>query len=127
MSIGLLFSQMEPPAGWEADFHDWYDTEHVPARLRIPGFAEATRYEAIEGEPRYLACYFIDDLSALETPAYAALKSNPGERSERMLANVLGFTRYICDIVTDTGRADEPVGALSVVAFEVPSQEVDEF
>lgn len=117
---GLLFSQMEPPEGWEADFHAWYEEEHIPARMAIPGFGSAVRYAAIEGEPRYLACYFLDDMAALATPAYARLKREPGERTERMLANVRGFTRYICDETSDTGLAGEVPGALFAVAFAVP-------
>jgi hypothetical protein len=117
---GLLFSQMEPPPGWEADFHDWYETEHIPARMRLPSFASAVRYRATVGEPAYLACYFLDDVGVLDTPAYRALKADPGERTERMLANVLGFTRYIADELFDSGEPREEPGLLSVVAFAVP-------
>lgn len=124
---GLLFSQMEPPAGWEADFHDWYEHHHIPARMQIPGFACATRYEAVEGEPRWLACYFLDDMAALETPAYVALKQQPDPRTERMLANVHGFTRYLCDEISDTGATAEPAGLLYVVAFAVPDEAAAEF
>ena len=28
----LLLVLMEPPAGMEAEFNDWYDTEHLPER-----------------------------------------------------------------------------------------------
>jgi hypothetical protein len=117
---GLLFSQMQPPQGWEAEFHDWYESEHIPARMAIPGFTSAVRYEAVEGDPRYLACYHLDDLGALETPVYLRLKADPGERTERMLANVEGFTRYICRLTTDTGEPAEKPGLLYVVAFTVP-------
>ncbi|HEY7618608.1 MAG TPA: hypothetical protein VH834_02500 [Solirubrobacteraceae bacterium] len=120
MGKGLLFSQMEPPAGWEADFHDWYETEHIPPRMAIPGFRSASRYEAIEGEPRYLACYFLDDMGALELPEYQRLKREPGERTSRMLAAVNGFTRYLCDQISDTGDTGQAAGALFVVAFAVP-------
>jgi hypothetical protein len=127
MSRGLLFSQMEPPLAWEADFHDWYESEHIPQRLAIPGFASASRYEALEGEPRYLACYFLDDLAALETPAYARLKADPGERTARMLANVSGFTRYICDEISDTGRSAAADAHLFVATFAVPADGDEEF
>ncbi len=127
MSAGLLFSQMEPPAGWEADFKDWYEAEHIPARMAIPGFASAVRYEAIEGQPRYLACYFLDDMGALDTPEYLKLKADPGERTTRMLANVHGFTRYICDQTSDTGPVDEEPGALFAVGFAVPEEGRAEF
>jgi len=48
----MLFSQMEPPAGLAEEFHRWYDDEHIPHRLAIPGFQAASRYEVLEGEPR---------------------------------------------------------------------------
>jgi hypothetical protein len=132
MSAGLLFSQMQPPAGWEADFHDWYETEHIPVRMAIPGFASAIRYELSrhEGGPeaaRWLACYFLDDMAALDTPVYRRLKSDPGERTARMLDNVEGFTRYICDQLSDTGPVDEQAGAMLAIAFAVPEHEAEEF
>jgi hypothetical protein len=124
---GLLFSQMEPRPEDEADFHDWYETEHIPVRMALPGFSEAVRYEATEGEPRYLACYFLDDLAVLDTPAYRRLKSDPSARTARLLGTVNGFTRYICTEISDTGSVDEQGGVLSVVAFSVPAADEDEF
>lgn len=127
MTSGVLFSQMHPPEGWEDDFQDWYETEHIPARMAIPGFESAVRYEQDGEGARYLACYFLDDMSALETPAYRKLKSDPSERTARMLANVSGFTRYFCDEVSDTGYTDPESGVLYVVAFSVPDDEAAEF
>ena len=124
---GLLFSQMEPPEGWEDDFHDWYESEHIPARMALSGFDSAVRYEALEGEPRWLACYFLGDMGVLDTPAYRRLKADPGARTERMLANVAGFTRYLCDETFDSGAAAEEPGRLSVVAFAVPDADREEF
>ena len=88
--------------------------------MAIPGFGSAVRYEAIEGAPRYPACYFLDDIAALETPRYLCLNRVPGERTERMLASVRGFTRYVCDETSDTGPAGEEPGAVFAVAFGVP-------
>lgn len=124
---GLLFSQMEPPSGGEEDFHDWYETEHIPARMALPGFSSAVRYEALEGEPKYLACYVLSDLAELESPAYQRIKTEPSERTARMLANVRGFTRYTCDEVSDTGVSAEPSRYLSVVAFDVPESSWPDF
>lgn len=121
MTAGMLFSQMEPPAGWEDDFHDWYDTEHVPARLALDGFTGATRYRALDGEPAYLAVYEIADLGVLDTPGYRRLKDDPSERTVRMLDNVRGFTRFTCELTSDTGG--EPGPFLSVVAFAVPEED----
>ena len=124
---GLLFSQMEPPPGWEEDFHDWYETEHIPARMALPGFSSAVRYEAIDADPKYLACYFLNDLAELEAPAYQRLKTDPSERTARMLGNVRGFTRYICDERSDTGENSEPASYLWAVAFSVPESAWGEF
>jgi hypothetical protein len=126
MSAGLLFSQMEPPPELLDEFHHWYDGEHIPVRLAIEGFASAQRFE-IDDHPRFLACYYLDDMTALDRPEYLELKRAPGDRSARMLACVTGFTRYISDLISDTGPHDEPVGTLYVVAFAVPEEQVERF
>jgi hypothetical protein len=119
---GILFSQMEPPAELEAEFHDWYETEHIPERLAIDGFRSATRYRALEGEPRYLAVYDLADLDVLQTDAYRSLKEHQSERSERILSSVQGFTRFTAEELADSGPVP-PVPVLLVVAFDVPEAE----
>jgi len=119
---GLLFSQMDPPPGREADFHDWYDTEHIPARLALAGFEAAARYRAVTGQPRYLAVYELSDLAALGTPGYRRLKDEPSARTRWMLSHVRGFTRFTCELLTDVGSGG--VGEyLSAVAFAVPGED----
>ncbi|MGH3367208.1 MAG: hypothetical protein ACRDOY_08405 [Nocardioidaceae bacterium] len=122
---GILLSQMDAPPGREADFHDWYDTEHIPARLVIPGFTAASRYEAVEGAPRWLVIYELDDLTAFDRPEYRRLKTEPSERTRSMLATVGGFTRYTCDLRAEIG---DPVDHdhVGVEAFSVqPEQRTD--
>lgn len=122
----ILFSQMQPPAGWEDDFHDWYDTEHIPIRLALPGMRHARRYEAIESEPKFLAIYTAADLGVFASPQFHAIRKNPSERTRRMLANVSGFTRFVCDEVSDTGGEAEGE-YLSVNAFSVPPEHASMF
>ena len=129
---GLLFSQMAPPPDWADDFDAWYDDEHIPARMAIPGFSHALRYRT-DADPWHLACYFVDDLAALASPAYQELKREPSERTDRMLRHVTGFTRYLCDEIADTAAPGTPSDltgtdhALFVVAFDVPDAHVEEF
>src|SRR5262249_15192194 len=61
------------PAEHAAEFNDWYDVEHVPERLAVPGFINARRFVCIEGFPRYLALYDLEAVDVLHSPAYQAI------------------------------------------------------
>ena len=70
MPVGLLFATMEPPANIEEEFQDWYDTEHFPERQSCPGFLTANRFVCIDGWPRYLAMYDLEDVEVLRGEGY---------------------------------------------------------
>ena len=106
---GLLFVTMEPPPALEEEFNDWYDTEHVPERLGLPGFETARRFRCLDGFPRYLAMYDLTQVAALQDPAYLAVagdKSSPW--SLRMLARVRGLCRMEA---VQIAPGDAPIGA----------------
>jgi hypothetical protein len=56
----VLFSEMTPGASWEDEFNHWYDAEHIPPRMEVPGFINAQRYRNVDG-PAYLALYNLED------------------------------------------------------------------
>jgi hypothetical protein len=70
---GLLLAMMEPPVALEAEFNQWYDTEHLPERASVDGFLNARRFVCIEGWPRYLALYDLARVEVLHEPSYAAV------------------------------------------------------
>ena len=37
MTAGLFYVYTDPGTVDETEFHDWYDHEHGPARLTVPG------------------------------------------------------------------------------------------
>jgi hypothetical protein len=121
----LLFSQMTPPEGQTEEFHDWYETEHIPARMRVAGFACATRWSVVDGSPEFLACYELDSLAVLSTPEYRSLKEHPSPRTDLMLKTVAAFTRYTLTFSSVAGK--EEGDALQVVAFNVPEEHRSEF
>lgn len=92
--LGFLLVTMQPPAQMEEEFHDWYDTEHMPEREAISGFLTAQRYVCIEGWPRYLAIY---DLANSGTLADAEYRAISGEHfsawSKRILPRMQGVYR----------------------------------
>jgi hypothetical protein len=127
----ILFSEMTPDTSFEENFNDWYDHEHIPIRMKAPGFVSAQRY--VNKERRgYLAVYELDGLTALKTPTYEQIKGQPSDRTRWMLQNVSGFTRYLCRSI---GVAENAAGSaafddaviLYAVWFNVPQSDVAEF
>jgi len=44
MAKGTLIAAMGIGRAAEDEFHDWYDTEHLPERERVPGFLLCRRW-----------------------------------------------------------------------------------
>lgn len=61
----LLVVGLDPQPGYEDEYNDWYNEEHIPWLLPVPGVLRARRFRSIEGErePHYVAIY---ELSAPE-------------------------------------------------------------
>jgi hypothetical protein len=48
----------KPVKGQEEEYNSWYDTQHIPDVLAVPGLLSARRFAAsVDGETRYLALY----------------------------------------------------------------------
>jgi hypothetical protein len=119
MSAGLLFVVSEPGTVAEAEFHDWYDHEHGPARIALDGIHSGERYRAADGErPSWLALYDVD-LEVLETPQYRALREQRSEREAALMAALATVDRRIYRALTDDGRAAEPAALLVATALTV--------
>lgn len=73
---GLLMVMMEPPAVMEEEFHAWYDTEHLPERVVLPGFQSGMRFVCLDGYPRYMALYDLDSEAVLESRDYLAISGD---------------------------------------------------
>ena len=43
MAKGILIASMNMANAAEDEFHDWYDTEHLPERVACPGFLRCQR------------------------------------------------------------------------------------
>jgi hypothetical protein len=54
-------------------FNRWYNEVHFPEILACPGWRGGRRYECIDGEPRFLAIYDLEDPTRpFSTPEYQA-------------------------------------------------------
>ena len=74
---GLLVVWTDIEAEHETDFNEWYDKEHIPQLLSIPGFHSGQRYQAAEGKPKYLAIYRLADEHVLKSDAFRAVREQP--------------------------------------------------
>ncbi|WGW11689.1 hypothetical protein LWF01_16585 [Saxibacter everestensis] len=130
MAEAMLFSQMRPPRGEEARFERWYDIDHIAKRLVLEGFRGAFRYWQLPPEGsthHHLAIYELESLNAVATPEYLRLKVDPGEETEYFLGHVSDFTRFTMTRITDQGEENARGAFLSVVAFQVPGEDEEEF
>jgi hypothetical protein len=104
--LGLLLTLTEPPPAMEEEFNAWYDEEHLPERLSIPGFRSARRWVAdvAPGGGKYLATYELDSAAVLSSPAYLERFRNHTPWSKRCLGKTVVFKRWVCEQV-DPGDA----------------------
>lgn len=82
---GLLavWTDIAPEA--EREFNEWYNSEHIPQLLGVPGFLSGRRYQAVEGEPKYLALYDLTDAEVLKSDAFRQVREMPTEWTKKML------------------------------------------
>lgn len=63
--------RFDPPAQMEAEFNDWYNTEHLPRLISVPGMLCGRRYKKRWGNgSNYLAFYEYDDEAIQATEAW---------------------------------------------------------
>lgn len=95
-SPGLLLVMMEIPPEHEEEFNRWYNEEHLPERLSIPGFVRARRFRAIEGGPKYLALYDLESPDVLDTDEYKYWTGEgKTEWTEKILGRLSDFARNV--------------------------------
>ena len=126
-AVMMVFVDVDPEM--DADFNAWYNQEHVSDLLKMPGFLNAARYEALKGGPRYLACYELESVEALQSPEYLEIRRNPSEWTKKISLSVRG-RNYVRNVYTQIypqendvhilGRGMAP--ALQIGRMEVPQR-----
>lgn len=88
----LVFNQ--PVAGQEAEYNDWYDHQHAPDVVSVPGFVSARRYVLADYQlrpptlikPRYVVIYKIvtTDLAAVYAEVGRRIRSGETRMSRAL-------------------------------------------
>ena len=123
----LLAVYVGIPSEIEDEVNTWYNTQHLPERLAIPGFQSAARYVSLAGTPKHMAFYELAHASVLETPAYKRLGENPSDWDKRILPNIQVEARtvYECILTCGEAGAQHAPYLLSVRADIAPEVEDD--
>ena len=132
---GLLMVWTDIDSQFEVEFNRWYDEEHLPRLLQVPGFLSAGRYAALKGGPKYLAIYELEDHNVLKTAAYLdTVKYQPSPERSRSGTSRVGrnflrnLYRQIFPVHTDPveqTRGMAPV--LQMGRIDVPGAVEEEF
>src|SRR5947208_7419346 len=130
MAKGILIAAMDYSDVAEDEFHDWYDTEHIPERLAVPGFRNAERWLGSANPRQSVALYDLDDVGVLQSAPYKAVG---GANGSPWTKRVTGRTRSIIRFEGEQlrpGDALGPVGqaaALLLIAMNVAPEAEAEF
>ncbi|MBI3968608.1 MAG: hypothetical protein HY329_23485 [Chloroflexi bacterium] len=100
----LLLMMSEPEDGLDEEFNAWYDTEHIPLLLQVPGILTARRFRAVAGSdgPRYIAIYDLASPDVFQGEHYEKLRTTPWTlRIRSRYKNRLRFVgRRVSPVVT---------------------------
>lgn len=110
------------------EFDDWLDTEHIPERLSVPGFARADRWVAADGGPTSLAFYDLDHIQVLSSPAYqAVVGANLSPWSRRVIGKS-GRRRFDLELMSRSDKpVQQPCGGLLFIAMDVAPEAEEDF
>jgi hypothetical protein len=119
MAKGVLIAAMDFSNVAEDEFNDWYDTEHIPERQRVPGFLICRRWIGADNPKQSVATYDLESASVLQGPDYRAIGGeNLSPWSKRVTARVQRLVRFEGDqILPGDTVAPNNAGGLLVVAM----------
>ncbi len=125
----LLMVWTEVPADKEEEFNRWYNEEHLPERMAIPGFLSCARYEAVKGGPKHLAYYELENVAVLESDTYKKVSKNPTPWTQKIGPQAIGkpfirnvYTMIHPSVLTPAIAESGMAPALQIGRMDVPGE-----
>src|SRR5918998_1949043 len=88
-----------------SDYERWYNREHLPERLVVPGFRSGQRYESSGGRgERFFTWYEVDGPEVLSSPAYLARLVDATPWTLRIMPSFRAMSRTVCERVAAAGQ-----------------------
>ena len=128
MAKGTLIAAMRIKNVATDEFHDWYDTEHLPERQRVPGFLVCQRWIGADDPAISVATYDLESHAVLKTPGYLAIGGeNLSPWSKRVTARVERLMRFEGDqILPGDALPDAKAKGILLIAMNIaPEHEAD--
>ena len=129
MAKGILVAAIDFTGIAEDEFHDWYDTEHLPERQSVPGFLACERWIGAHNPKISVATYGLDNVDVLKGAAYRAIGiDNPSVWSKRVMRRIKLLMRYEGEQILPGDQAvPKQAPALLVNAMSVAPEHEHEF
>jgi hypothetical protein len=134
MANGILVPVVDFTEMAEDEFNDWYDLEHIPERLRVPGFLACERWVSADNRKLSVATYELDSADVLKSAAYNATGNhasggdNLSVWSKRVTARVKIPMRFEGEeILRSGGSVPKDAPALLLNAMSVAPEHEHEF
>ncbi len=117
--IGLMMVWADMPAAIEEDFNRWYNEEHLPEVLSVPGVLNASRYEATMSGPKHLAVYELEGPEVVDTEAFAGRPVTEwGKRCSPRL-HATNFILNVYEMIHPTALTDEIANSDMAPALQI--------
>jgi hypothetical protein len=95
MAKGQLIVALDFSGIAEDEFHDWFDTEHVPALARVPGVLCARRFKGGGSGPNYVALYHLTAPGVVES-AECKRVSESTRMPSHIRPQITDRVRFVC-------------------------------
>ena len=106
----VLVVTMDVDEADESEFNEWYNEQHLPERMAIPGYVSARRFKLEDGNNalKYLCIWEMVDGSPLQSEMYKDQNAHPTELYLRVNKTIKLRTRGLYhQVYPDAGTSFE--------------------
>jgi hypothetical protein len=91
---GLLVVASNADPGFQPEYGDWYDQEHLPALRAVPGTLSTRRYRAVRSSRQFLSLYHMQTPEVQASAAWKKATDTPW--SAKVRPQVRDRLRFVC-------------------------------
>jgi hypothetical protein len=122
-ATGLMAFWAEIDPAYLIRYQQWHNCEHIPERVRIPGFLRGRRYRNIDGLSYFLMFYETHNVEVLESDSYFAALNRPTPWTSEALKHFRQPARNIYQLQAEVGVPSvNPAPYLVTIRFNDPDE-----